>query len=205
MTYDNKRTAGLLFFVGSVQFVLAIIVSEAIYSGYSVGQQYVSDLGDWVLAGNSAAIFNVSIILMGIFVAAGAYFIQRVFNNKLFTSLLVMIAIGGVGVGFVAENVFLPIHSLFAVVAMLFGVASAFMSYRFEKSPFSYISVILGTVMLVSFILFSLGAYVNSDFYLGLGLGGMERFVIYPLLLWLLGFGAYLMNNSSDAPTTSKT
>jgi hypothetical protein len=46
-------------------------------------------------------------------------------------------------------------------------------------------------------VLFMLGQG-DSAFYLGLGLGGIERFVVYPLLLWMLGFGAYLIGDSSD-------
>jgi hypothetical membrane protein len=203
MNYDNKRISGLLIFVGVVQFVLAVVISEAIYSGYSVGQQYMSDLGDWSKAGNYAAIFNASAILLGLFVIAGAYFIQRGFKNRLFTSLLVMLGVGSVGVGVVAENIFLPIHSVFALVIFVFGVASAVMSHKFEKSPLSYISVILGSVTLLAIVLFLLGQG-SSGFYLGLGLGGMERFIIYPLLLWELGFGAYLIGDSSDTAITSK-
>jgi hypothetical membrane protein len=195
---NNNRTAGLLLFVGVVQFVLAVVISEAIYSGYSVGRQYMSDLGDWSLAGNFAIIFNVSSILLGIFIVAGAYFIQLGLKNRLFTSLLVLNGVGWLGVGVIAENVLLPLHSLFAVLFIfLFGAFAAIMSYKVEKSPFSYVSVILGAVILLAFVLFSLGAYVNSDFYLGLGLGGVERFIIYPLLLWMLGFGAFLIGDSS--------
>ena len=203
MNYNNKRTAGLLFVVGVVQFVLAIVISEAVYSGYSVGQQAVSDLGDWSLAGNNAAIFNASIILSGMLIIAGAYFIHRGFKNRLFTSLLVIYGVGGVGVGVVAENISLPVHSVFALVAMVSGAASAIMSYKFVKSPFSYVSVILGAVPLLALVLFLLGQG-NSGFYLGIGLGGMERFVIYPVLLWLLGFGAYLIGESSNTTLTSK-
>jgi hypothetical membrane protein len=204
MNYDNKRIAGLLFFVGVVQFVLAVVVSEAVYSGYSVGQQVMSDLGDWSLAGNFATIFDVSVMLLGMFVIVGAYFIQREFKNRLFTSLVVMIGVGCVGAGVVAENVFLPIHLIFALVAFVFGAASAIMSYKFVKSPLSYISVILGAVTLSAVVLSNLGYSVDSGFYLGLGFGGMERFIIYPILLWALGFGAYLIGDSSDTATTSK-
>jgi hypothetical membrane protein len=202
MNYYNKKVAGLLFFVGVVQFVLAIVISEAVYSGYSVGQ-YVSDLGDWNLAGNYAAIFNASIILSGMLIIAGAYFIQRGFKNRLFTSLLFIYGIGGVGVGLFAENISLPVHSVFALVAMVSGASSAIMSYKFVKSPLSYVSVILGAVSLLALVLFMLGQG-SSGFYLGLALGGMERFIIYPVLLWMLGFGAYLIGNSSDTTTTSK-
>jgi hypothetical membrane protein len=201
MNYYNKKVAGLLFFVGVVQFVLAIVISEAVYSGYSVGQ-YVSDLGDWNLAGNYAAIFNASIILSGMLIIAGAYFIQRGFKNRLFTSLLVISGVGTVAIGVVAENISFPMHSVFALIAMVFGLASVIMSYKFEKSPLSYVSVILGAVMLSAIILFMLGQG-SSGFYLGLGLGGMERFITYPYYLWMLGFGAYLIGNSSDTATTS--
>jgi hypothetical membrane protein len=204
MNYDNKRIAGLLIFVGAVQFVLAVIISESIYSGYSVGHQYMSDLGNWSLAGNSAAIFNVSIILAGMFTIASAYFIQRGFKNRLFTSLLVISGVGLVGIGVVAENIFLSIHSVFSLVALVFGGATAIMSYKFEKSPLSYVSVILGAVTLLAAVFFFSGAHVNSGFYLGLGKGGMERLTIYPFYLWGLGFGAYLIGESSDITITSK-
>lgn len=202
MQYENKRTAGFLIFVGVVQFVLAIVVSEAIYSGYSVGQQFVSDLGDWSLAGNSAAIFDASIILAGVLIIASAYFIQRGFENRLFTSLLVISGVGSVGTGIVAENIFLPMHLLFTLMALGFGAVAAIMSFKLLKSPLSYLSVILGAMTLIALVL-SLSGYSggSSSFYLGLGKGGMERLVIYPFLLWGLGFGAYLIGNSSDTTT----
>jgi uncharacterized RDD family membrane protein YckC len=77
------------------------------------------------------------------------------------------------------------------------------MSYKFEKSPLFHVSVILGAVSLLAIVLFILG-HGSSGFYLGLGLGGMERFIIYPVLLWALGFGAYLIVESSETATTSK-
>jgi hypothetical membrane protein len=197
MNYDNKKTAGLLIFVGAAQFILAVIVSETVYSSYSVGQQAISDLGNWSLAGNSAAILDVSVILMGIFIIAGTYFIQQLFRNRLFTSLLFIYGIGLVGVGVVAEDIFLPIHAFFALALFLFGAVSAIMSYKFVKSPLSKVSVILGAVALLAFFLSFSGAF-SSGFYLGLGSGGMERFIVYPILLWLLGFGAYLIGDSSN-------
>ncbi|HUT17220.1 MAG TPA: DUF998 domain-containing protein [Acidobacteriota bacterium] len=203
MDYDNKRVAGLLFIVAVVQYALAIVFSEAVYSGYSVGQQMVSELGDWSLAGNNAAIFNVSIILYGLLVIVGAYYIQRVFKNRLFASLLAINGIGSLVAGVVALNISFEVHGMFGLVAFVAMVASAIMSYKFVKSPLSYISVILGVVTLSALVLFLLGQG-NSDFLLGLGLGGIERFIIYPMMLWLLGFGSYLIGQSSDTVTTSK-
>jgi len=193
MNYDDKRIAGLLVFVGGVQFVLAVIISEATYSGYSVGKQVMSDLGNWSLDGNYAAIFNVSIILLGILGIVSTYFIQRAFKNRTFTILVALISISAVGVGVVAENVFLPVHDIFALVLWVSAALAAFMSYKFEKSPLSYVSVVLGAVIVVAVFFFSL-----TDVHFGLGLGGLQRMINYPILLWLIGFGAYLIGDSND-------
>jgi hypothetical membrane protein len=203
MNYGNKKTAGSLIFVGVVQVFLVGVISEAVYTGYSVGQQYLSELGDWSKAGNFAVVWDVSVILMGLFVIAGAYFLQRGFKNRLFTSLLVIYGAGNIGAGVVAMNISLSVHTLFALVAMVPVAIAAIMSYRFMKSPLSYASVILGAVALLAIILLMLGQG-NSDFYLGLGKGGIERFITYPVSLWLLGFGAYLVGDSNNTAITIK-
>jgi hypothetical protein len=33
----------------------------------------------------------------------------------------------------------------------------------------------------------------DGIFFLGLGAGGMERMIVYPALMWLAGFGGYLV------------
>jgi hypothetical protein len=157
----------------------------------------VSELGDWSLAGNNAAIFNISAILWSIFFIAGAFYIHRIFKNRLFTSLLAICGVGSLVPGFVALNISFEVHGLFAMVAFISAAASAIMSYKFVKSPLSYISVILGVLTLSAMGLFMLGQG-DSGFFLGLGLGGMERFALYPILFWMLGFGGYLIGDSSD-------
>jgi hypothetical membrane protein len=199
MNSDDKRIAGLLGFVGGVQLVLAIIIGEAVYSGYSVGQQFVSDLGNWSLAGNYAAVFNVSIIFAGIIGIVGSYFIQRAFKNRLFTSLLIVSNICYACVGLVAENISLPMHGIFALVGLVSGLGVMIVSYKFVKSPFSYAPIIFAGVIILAIVL------QGSGFYLGLGLGGIERFEIYPSILWTLGFSAYLIGESSNTALTSKT
>lgn len=196
MNYDRKRTAGLLFVIGVTEYILAIIISEAIHPGYSVGQQYLSDLGDWSLVGNSALIFNTSVILYGLFVIAGAYFIWRGFRNVLFGSLLAINGVGSVVIGMVAQNISPTVHSDFALVAFITAASSAVVSHKFMKSPLSQTSVILGAVSFLAIVLFVLG-HRSSVAFMGIGVGGMERFIIYPTLLWMLGFGAYLIGDSS--------
>lgn len=205
MNWDNRKIAGLLLFVGVAQFILTKIVCETIYPGYLVGQQAISDLGNWGLAGNFAAVFSASAILLGVFIMAGAYFNGHGSKNRCFTALLAIAGVGNVVVGVVAENVIPSVHSIFALIMFASWAVAALLSYKFVKSPFSYVSVTLGAVSLLMLVLSLLGQRVSSSFALGLGMGGMERLVVYPLWFWTLGFGAYLIGESSDTTITGKT
>ena len=81
MAYSSGKVAGALVFIAVTQFVLGVIVSEALYPDYSVSENYISDLG----VGPSSMIFNSSIILLGLLLVIGAYFLHRAFNFTLLT------------------------------------------------------------------------------------------------------------------------
>ena len=201
MNYPNGKIAGALIFVAVTQFVLSVIVSEALYSGYSTSQNYLSDLG----VGSSSMIFNSSVFLMGLLLIIGAYFLHRAFNFTLLTATLVLTAIGSMGVGIFTKDAY-TIHSVAALLFFLFSGLSALFAvicsyvhgFKLMKMPFSAIAVILGLTELSGFVLFVGGIYF------GLGVGGMQRIALYPVLMWLTGFGGYLMAHP-DRPTTQKT
>jgi len=152
MKYDDRKVAGALLFIASVQCVLGIITAEALYPGYSTTQNYITRL------------LSVFLVLMGV---------------------------GAMGVGLFPEN-FAIIHRIASLFVFLFGALSAIVSYRMQKPPFSYLSLLLGALSLMALLLFGSGTY------LGLGKGGMERMIAYPALLWCVGFGGYLIGFSRD-------
>jgi hypothetical membrane protein len=198
---SNSKFAGALIFLAVTLFVLGVIVSEALYSGYSISGNYLSDLG----VGPSGLIFNVSSFLMGLLLVFGAYFLQRAFRFTLLTVTLVLAGIGLMGVGIFTEDI-LAIHNvagslffLFSGLSALFAVVCSYVhGFKLMKMPFSVIAVILGLMELGGFALFL------GRIHFGLGVGGMQRMVIYPVLLWLVGFGGYLMVQP-DRPNTQKT
>lgn len=178
----NLKVAGALIFLGATQFIICMIIAEALHPNYSVKENYISDLG----VGQAAPIFNTSVITLGITVLAGAYLIQRVKHYKIFTTLLVLCGAGTAGVGLFPEN-FGIIHTAASLFAFLFGALSAIAAYKIQKPPISYFSIILGVSSLAALILFGL------NIHLGLGKGGMERMIAYPILLWAIGFGGHLV------------
>jgi hypothetical membrane protein len=202
MAYSNGKVAGVLIFVAVAQFVLGLIVSEALYSGYSISGNYISDLG----VGPSSIIFNSSVFLLGLLLIIGTYFLQRAFReHKALILILILTSIGAMGVGVFTED-FGIIHSVVSLIAFLFGGLSAIFSvicsrvhnFKLLKMPFSIIAVMLGVMCLGALVLFI------GKIDLGLGVGGMERMIVYPVLLWGAGFGGYLIAYPEEGTTEQK-
>ena len=84
------------------------------------------------------------------------------------------------------------VHHIVSLIVFLFAGLSAIASYKFQRAPSSYFSVLLGVTTLAA-----LALYISNVF-LGLGPGGMERMIVYPVLIWGAGFGSLLTGYSKD-------
>jgi hypothetical membrane protein len=198
MTSQNAKIAGTLLTVGGIQFVLALIVSEAIYPGYSIANNYISDLGVW--GKPSAAIFNPSLMIFGISIITASVFIKRHFHLGKLAYLYAIAGAGSLGVGIFPENTFIfngvpVLHSISALLAFVVGGLAALVTYKITKAPFRYISAFLGAFSLVAFVVFLATRDASA---LGIGAGGLERMVAYPTTLGLIGFGGYLLGNHPE-------
>jgi len=192
--------AGVLFFIAATQFVLSFIIAEALYPGYSVSDNYISDLG----IGPSSIVFNSSVFLLGLLLLFGTSFLRHNSNFKTVNIMLLLMAIGSIGVGIFTKD-FRTVHGVVSSMAFFFAGLSAIASFKVLKKPFSLISIILGVMTLGALVLFSSGLITSgsltsneaydSIFFLGLGPGGMERMIVYPALMWLAGFGGHLLTN----------
>jgi len=194
MRLDDRQRAGLFLFAGTTQFAIGLIIAEAVDPTYSVSLNYISDLG--VRAG--APIFNGSIILLGLTILLTSWYLYRAFKDRILMIVVVLAGIGAIGVGVFTEA-FGPIHSVVSFITFVFAGLSAIVAFRILRPPLSYLSVLLGVASLGA-----LGLYVSGT-YLGLGNGGMERMIVYPVLTWGIGFGGYLLGMSaakdSSAPS----
>ncbi len=195
MTSQNAKIAGALLTVGGIQFVLALIIAEAIYPGYIIADNYISDLGVW--GKPSAAIFNPSVMIFGIAIIVASVFIKRYFHLGKLAYLYTIAGAGTLGVGIFPENTFIingvsVLHSISALLAFVVGALSAIVTYKITKTPFRYISAFLGAFSLVALVVFLATRDASA---LGIGAGGLERMVAYPMTLGLIGFGGYLLGS----------
>ncbi len=188
MRIENRSLLGILLFVGAAQYILLVNIAEALYPGYSVATNAMSDLG----VGQTAVLFNSSTVVFGAFILMGLLLGRRAIG----TGLTITLAIYGAcsaGVGIFPETTG-ALHSVITLGILVFGVVSAIISYRVLRSPLSYASVGLGIIALVAIVL---GV---TQIYLGIGKGGMERMAAYPIWLWVLGFGGALIGVKSAEP-----
>jgi hypothetical membrane protein len=195
--------AGALYFVAGTLILLGIVTAEATYPDYSVSQNYISDLGgvkNGSIVQPAATILDSTLVVGGLLIIGGAYSNHRVLDKRVFPSglplLIALAGIGAVGVG-VFNETFGIIHWLLSGLTFIAGGFAAITAFNHQKAPFRYFSVILGVIALV----FAIGPYVTPAVEF-LGVGGAERWVVYPLVLWLVGFGGYLMGTSPSVTSS---
>ncbi|GAB6947273.1 DUF998 domain-containing protein [Vulcanisaeta sp. JCM 16161] len=188
MSINKLSVAGLLIFIGVAEFLLLMLIAEALYPGYSVSRNYISDLG----VGPTAVIFNFSIIIMGLLLIIAAVLAWGL--SRVFAITIALTGIGAMGVGIFPETIH-PFHLIFALIAFLLASISSYPTIKISRSPGRVLWPILGTMGLIALILYIM------HMYLGLGPGGMERMIVYPNLIWALAFSAELMNYQQPKPS----
>jgi hypothetical membrane protein len=198
---SDRWRAGFLFILGASVFLLLTTAAESIYPSFSLQTNAISDLA--ATGTSTTVIEETAIFVFSICWILGAFYL---FRNTGRRGLMILNLIPGVGfflAGASPENVNLVIHSA-GTIGFPLGAIAAILSYRMIRSPFKYLSLALGALSLVSTVIIFVGwrvvcgtcEYTAGLSQLALGLGGWESMIIYPLLIWLIGFGNYLMTIS---------
>ena len=131
MAFSKGTVAGALFFIAATQFVLCLTIAEELYTGYSVSDNYISDLG----IGPSSIIFNSSVFLLGLLILVETYFLRHISNFKTVKKKHHVMAIGAMGFGVFTKD-FRTVHGALASMAFLFAGLSAIASFKVLKKPF---------------------------------------------------------------------
>jgi len=220
LVHRSVHHGAILLLVGSFEFIVGMIVtqllwnSSAPYGQYSLLHNYISDLGAvscgaWpsgsshFICSPGHDIFNASIVLMGILLILAVLLLRTGFPNRRSSTIglgmLAFAAIGAIGVGLSPEDVNRTVHTISALIAFLFGnlalLALGFAMLRDTRwagyRAFTFLSGLVGLVALFLFI---------PGIYGPLGVGGMERLIVAPLLLWAIVAGIHLVRIPTYAP-----
>jgi hypothetical membrane protein len=197
------QVAGLSFFGAGVIVLLGIITAEALYPiAYTTFGNEISDLGGTrppasLVFQPSATIFNTTMLLAGLLVSLGVVAGHRVHRRWAVTLPTAALGISLMLLAVFPGNTGNP-HAITAMVAFFSGGFAAVFSSLVVRSPFRYALMALGVVTLAC--LASYFALGDANPMWALGVGGAERWVAYPEVLWMLGFGGYLAGSAETSP-----
>ncbi|MGD9937624.1 MAG: DUF998 domain-containing protein [Methanoregulaceae archaeon] len=207
MTEHTSATSRLISIAGAFLVLagcialMGIISAETFYPGYSTAQNDISDLGatrppDSIIIQPSATIFNATMLATGLLVIGATL---ALFRAGYFRTVMVPLGLFGLGaflVGVFPGN-WGNIHALSALLTFVAGALSAIAAATVVRSPLREILAALGAISLLT-----LGSY----FVMGsaspmaiLGSGGLERWIAYPVVLFVLAFGGYLVGDAREA------
>ncbi len=188
------KLSGALLFSSGIIFLIVNTVAEAMYPGYSVRTDALSDLG--ALGAPTMILWNAQLFLVGVFGLLGIYLLffksnwaAPISKRNPTATLFILPAIGSIIVSLIPENFVRLIHGLGALLNFAFGGISAVYAYKLTSSPFRYFSLLLGLVSFAGDGLLAFGSVF--------GFGLVERMVVYPLVIWNVAFGSYLMTLSA--------
>jgi hypothetical membrane protein len=186
----------VLLSLAGTAILMGFITAEALYPGvYTTHTNTVSHLGaseppNSVIPQPSAAIFDITMLVTGAMILAGAWFAYRALQRKAILIPTALLGLGTLGVGAFPLTRPAP-HTLFALTAFVAGGVAVVLSSQHTPPPFRYLWTLAGGV--------ALAATVLGVFFLEwgpvaeLGEGGIERWIVYPIVLWLVAFGSYLL------------
>lgn len=195
-SFPPSGAAGLCLLFAGVVILMGIIAAEAKYPAiYTTFDNEISDLGatrppDSIIRQPSARIFNTTMLVSGALILGGAFFLRRMRVRRGSVVAVGLMGLGVVGVGVFPGN-YGAIHPIFALMAFAAGGASGIVAARCLSAPFRQVSFALGATALLSLAVAMLGDLTPAMDQLGDG--GIERWIVYPVVLWLVAAGGHLL------------
>jgi hypothetical membrane protein len=199
------RPAGLSLSIAGIAVLMGSITAEALHpSPYTTHADTLSHLGaseppESVVVQPSAGVFDGTMLASGVLILLGAWFAHRALCCKAVTIPTALLGLGVLGVG-IFPLTSPGMHTGFALLAFFSGGIAMLLSARGTPSPFRQLWTILGVVSLVAICL---GLFVpGGGPVAALGEGGIERWNSYPIVLWLVAFGSFLISTAEDRGAT---
>ena len=196
----HLRLPGALLFILAAQFMTVIMLAASMAPRYDLSGGAISDLG---VIDETALLFNVSLVVVGVLNVAAGTLLYRATNRRSILAVFTVAGLGAAGAGLVPLDRG-DLHGICALLAFLFFNIEALVIAAAVSGPMRAISWIAGLVGVGFVVLMVIGDAGNPSVFGAIGHGGAERMIVYPVMLWLLAFGGYLMGAGSDMTGTAE-
>jgi hypothetical membrane protein len=200
-----RTGGGVLLVAAGALILMGIITGEALYPApYHTDLNDISDLGgtrppEGIVRQPSAAIFDTTMLVTGLMIVIAGVLLYRAYGRRAAVVLSILLGTGIFFVGvFPGNTAPHPLISLFTFTAG--GLAVVF-SARLVEGPLRRVFAVMGVTALVALV----AGTVLADWapVSTLGIGGVERWVAYPVVLWMVAFGGYAAAPPADLPDRS--
>jgi hypothetical membrane protein len=195
-SHAQLRLSGVLLFTLAAQFMTVMMLGASMAPGYDLARGAISDLG---VIDETRLLFNASLIAVGAMNLAAGYLIYRAHRRPWILAIFTLAAAGAAGAGLVPLDTS-GLHGIFALAAFLFFNVEAIAVGTLVNGLMRIVSWIAGLVGIGFVVLMVIGDSGSPGVFGPIGHGGAERMIVYPVMLWLMGFGGYLM--ASDYEST---
>jgi hypothetical membrane protein len=175
------------------------MLAAAMVPGYDFRAAAISDLG---VLPETALLFNVSLVLVGVFNVLGGYFFFCIHGQRWLLALFALAGVGAVGAGLFPLDTG-GLHGLAALLAFVFFNAQAIGSATRLGGVMRALAALAGGLGLVFVVLMTLGDGGNTAAFGPIGHGGTEL-IVYPVMLWLVAFGGYLLGESGRTTVSAR-
>ena len=189
----SRVLAGAALFGLSALFMTTIMLAASIAPGYDLSGGAISDLGT---ISETAVLFNAVLVAIGVLNLVAGMLLKGAGGSTSLVVVYVAAGLGAIGAGLVPLDRG-DVHGLFALAAFVLFNVEAILSARLVRQPMAGISVLAGLIGLAFVALMAVGDSGNPGVFGPIGHGGAERMIVYPVMLWLLGFGGALMGSAS--------
>ncbi len=188
--------AGILYSSAGFALLMGIVTAETKYPLFRhyTTRQEISDLGgtrppQGLVTQPSAMIFDITMLIAGVLLLAGSLALWQLYRDRVLTAMSALFGAGALGVGIFPGNT--SPHPIVAMIAFVFSALTAIAAVRVTSAPFRFMSLAVGLLSLAALLAAELGD--NSPAVKAIGIGGVERWVVFPVILWLVFFGGYLL------------
>ncbi len=188
------RFGALAFIAVASAFMTVIMLGASMLPAYDYDAAAISDLG---VTAQTATLFNVTLIAVGLGNILGGFVFYGRHERPWLLALFAIAGVGAVGAGIFPLSTG-GLHGISALVAFLFFNLEAVGTAAVVRGPMRWLSIVAGLTGICFVVLMLIGDSGDAAAFGAIGHGGTERMIVYPVMLWMLALGGYLLGRTDS-------